>query len=77
MDRPHADRGHLTWRTLYISGLQLHVSGLQLHVSGLQLRELVTKGPYPVVRNPLDLFTLLGAAGIGALGEASLWRACA
>ena len=70
MDRPHADRGHLTWRTLYISGLQLHVSGLQL-------RELVTKGPYPVVRNPLDLFTLLGAAGIGALGEASLWRACA
>ena len=29
MDRPHADRGHLTWRTLYISGLQLHISGLQ------------------------------------------------
>ena len=28
MDRPHADRGHLTWRTLYISGLQLHISGL-------------------------------------------------
>ena len=31
MDRPHADRGHLTWRTLYISGLQL--------------RELVIRGP--------------------------------
>jgi len=30
-----------------------------------------------VVRNPLDLFILLGGAGIGAPGAASSWRACA
>lgn len=42
-----------TWATLYIGGLKQ--------------RELVTKGPYSVVRNPLYLFTLFGAAGIGAL----------
>ena len=42
-----------TWATLYIGGQKQ--------------RELVTKGPYSVVRNPLYLFTLFGAAGIGAL----------
>ena len=38
-----------------------------LYIGGQKQRELVTKGPYSVVRNPLYLFTLFGAAGIGAL----------
>jgi protein-S-isoprenylcysteine O-methyltransferase Ste14 len=37
-----------------------------LYIGGLKKRELVIKGPYSVVRNPLYLFTTIGAAGIGA-----------
>ena len=37
-----------------------------LYIGGLKKRELVRKGPYSVVRNPLYLFTVLGAAGVGA-----------
>jgi hypothetical protein len=49
-----------------------------LYIGGQKQRELVTKGPYSVVRNPLYLFTLLGAAGIGALsGSLAMAVACA
>lgn len=41
-----------TWCTLYIGG----------HKN----RELTIHGPYSVVRNPLYVFTIIGAAGIGA-----------
>jgi protein-S-isoprenylcysteine O-methyltransferase Ste14 len=37
-----------------------------LYIGGLKKRELVNKGPYSVVRNPLYLFTCIGAGGIGA-----------
>ncbi|MGQ0456161.1 MAG: methyltransferase family protein [Hyphomicrobium sp.] len=41
-----------TWCTLYIGGRKKD--------------ELVTLGPYSLVRNPLYVFTLIGAFGIGA-----------
>jgi protein-S-isoprenylcysteine O-methyltransferase Ste14 len=37
-----------------------------LYIGGRKKRELVTVGPYSLVRNPLYIFTLLGAVGIGA-----------
>ena len=40
-----------TWATLYIGGRKKHA--------------LVIDGPYSLVRNPLYLFSLIGAAGIG------------
>lgn len=37
-----------------------------LHIGGSKKVRIVDTGPYSVVRNPLYLFTLIGAAGIGA-----------
>lgn len=37
-----------------------------LYIGGRKKRELVTVGPYSLARNPLYVFTLLGAFGIGS-----------
>ena len=37
-----------------------------LYIGGLKKRTLVVTGPYSLVRNPLYVFTSIGAAGIGA-----------
>jgi protein-S-isoprenylcysteine O-methyltransferase Ste14 len=63
-------------RTLQWSGLLLVLvcilgrTWTTLYIGGQKRRMLVTNGPYSVVRNPLYLFTLLGAAGLGALSGA-------
>ena len=46
-----------------------------LYIGGLKKRELVTTGPYSVVRNPLYVFTIMGAFGSGAQ-SGSLLVAC-
>jgi protein-S-isoprenylcysteine O-methyltransferase Ste14 len=40
-----------------------------VYISGYKSRELITDGPYSVVRHPLYLFSLLGAIGIGLVSE--------
>jgi protein-S-isoprenylcysteine O-methyltransferase Ste14 len=73
-----------THRSIQWSGLLLILTCIlgrtwcTLYIGGQKQRELVTKGPYSVVRNPLYLFTLFGAAGIGALsGSLVMAVACA
>ena len=43
-----------------------------LYISGNKRRELVTEGPYSMVRHPLYLFSLIGVVGIGLASESLL-----
>ncbi len=47
-----------------------------LYIGGHKKRELITAGPYSLVRNPLYFFTFVGTAGLGLLAG-SLVLACA
>ena len=40
-----------------------------LYISGNKRRELITDGPYSMVRHPLYVFSLIGALGIGLASE--------
>lgn len=49
-----------------------------LYIGGRKIKELVQFGPYSVSRNPLYVFTFIGAAGVGAqLGSVTLAFFCA
>ncbi len=43
-----------------------------LYIAGYKTNNLVTDGPYSVSRNPLYVFSLLGAMGIGLISETLL-----
>lgn len=45
---------------------------VSMYVSGYKYSALITDGPYSVVRNPLYVFSFLGAAGIGMSSESLL-----
>ena len=40
-----------------------------MYIGGLKKRELITDGPYSIVRNPLYISSLIGAIGIGLASE--------
>jgi protein-S-isoprenylcysteine O-methyltransferase Ste14 len=40
-----------------------------MYISGNKSHEIVTDGPYSMVRHPLYFFSLIGAAGIGLVSE--------
>jgi protein-S-isoprenylcysteine O-methyltransferase Ste14 len=40
-----------------------------MYIGGLKRRELITNGPYSIVRNPLYVSSLIGAIGIGLASE--------
>ena len=40
-----------------------------LYISGYKKLELITEGPYSMVRHPLYVFSLIGAIGIGLASE--------
>lgn len=37
-----------------------------LYIGGYKVRSLIDNGPYSIVRNPLYVFSFIGAAGVGA-----------
>lgn len=49
-----------------------------LYIGGRKKEELVVSGPYSVVRNPLYVFTLIGAVGVGwQMGSLVMGAICA
>lgn len=64
--------GTLMHETIELIGLVLIVTCIlgrtwsSIYIGGHKSRNLVTDGPYSVTRNPLYLFSILGAAGAGA-----------
>ena len=68
-------QGSLTDALLEMSGLFLlticSIGRLWalLYISGYKKLELITEGPYSMVRHPLYVFSLIGAIGIGLASE--------
>jgi protein-S-isoprenylcysteine O-methyltransferase Ste14 len=60
---------HCTIRSIGLGLIIICILGRtwsSLYVGGRKTAEVVTDGPYSVIRNPLYFFSILGAAGTGA-----------
>ena len=48
-----------------------------LYIGGQKNRNLITEGPYSICRNPLYLFSIIGAVGVGAqVGSIAIALSC-
>jgi protein-S-isoprenylcysteine O-methyltransferase Ste14 len=70
--------GHILGHLLMLSGILLAAIGAigriwcAIFIAGHKDQTLVTVGPYSISRNPLYLFSLLGAIGVGLASESLL-----
>jgi protein-S-isoprenylcysteine O-methyltransferase Ste14 len=71
---PHPVRATIEWIGLALLGVCIGGrTWCALYIGGRKTRELVTVGPYSLCRNPLYLFSVVGAVGVGAqLGAISI-----
>ncbi len=69
------DKGTITGMLFEMSGLFLLTIccfgrlWALMYISGIKKRQLVTDGPYSMLRHPLYLFSLIGVCGIGLASE--------
>ncbi len=72
---PPADRPDWTHELLEVVGIVALVVCLvgrvwcSVYIAGRKGHELVTHGPYAVVRNPLYVFSFVGLVGVGLISE--------
>jgi len=71
---PYPARAAIEWAGLALLGICIGGrTWCSLYIGGRKTSELVTTGPYSLSRNPLYLFSTIGAVGVGAqLGAVSI-----
>jgi len=72
-----ADPGLWSWLSGTLGFLAIIAAALgrlwcSLYISGYKSRRVVSDGPYSMVRNPLYVFSLIGAVGIGLVTHSLL-----